>query len=239
MYRTSLKLIATAMLGLGAMPVATAADLPVKAVRAPAALVVSNIWAGFYIGGHCGGAWGRTVAHTIDDEDVFDSTLKPSGWLCGGQAGYNWQSGGFVLGAEGDLGYLGLKKTDILPSDDENTVSRLVKYGWYGTATGRLGYAWDQWLLYLKGGYAVARIRHAGFETGSGENVYDVSATRSGYTVGGGLEYAVSPNWSWKVEYLYMDFGRRTTVTSDPEVTVENRDDVHTVKVGLNYRFRL
>ena len=142
-----------------------------------------------------------------------------------------------VFGLEGDLGYLWLKKEGVHPRDAGDSAFSSVKYGWYGTATGRLGYAWDQWLLYLKGGLAFARIQHAGFEIDGGDEAYDISKTKTGGAVGGGLEYAVSRNWSWKVEYLYMDFGHVTTVTSDPLVTVENRDHVHTVKLGVNYRF--
>jgi outer membrane immunogenic protein len=144
-----------------------------------------------------------------------------------------------VFGLEGDLGYLWIKKQEIQPSDDDNTALRSVKYGGYGTLTGRVGYSWDQWLLYIKGGLAIARIRHTGMEVAGdfGDNAYDVSKTRTGGTAGGGVEYAVSPNWSWKVEYLYMDFGKKTVVTSDPAVAVENRDHIHTVKLGVNYHF--
>jgi outer membrane immunogenic protein len=219
---------------------AIAADMPVRMpVKAAPAPVIVQYWSGLYIGGHCGAAWGRTTAHTVDDEDIFDNRLKPTGWLCGGQVGHNWLSGNVLFGLEGDLGYLSLKKSEIQPSDDDNTALRSVKYSWYATLTGRLGYTSGQWLLFVKGGAAFARIKHTGFEvTGDpGDNAYSLSKTRVGAAVGGGVEYAVSPNWSWKLEYLYMDFGRKTAVTSDPDVTVQNRDQVHTVKIGVNYRF--
>ena len=82
-----------ALLALAVAGPAIAADMPVRApvYKASPAMIAAHNWTGFYIGGHCGGAWGRTSAHTIDDDDVFDNRLSPNGGFCGGQLGHNWQ----------------------------------------------------------------------------------------------------------------------------------------------------
>jgi outer membrane immunogenic protein len=219
---------------------AVAADMPIKApVKAPlAAAVVAHNWSGFYVGGNCGYAWGQTTTQTIDGGDVFYSDLHPNGAMCGGQAGYNWQSAALVFGVEGDIGYLWLKKSPIVVGDDDALDLRTVKYGGYGTITGRIGYSWGQALAYVKGGAAFARISHSGYELPvAGSNAYDVSKTRTGWLVGGGLEYALTQNWSWRVEYLYMDFGDTSNTTTDTSITINHKDKVQAVTLGFNYKF--
>jgi outer membrane immunogenic protein len=112
-----------------------------------------------------------------------------------------------------------------------------VKYRWYATFTGRLGITQDRWLVYVKGGGAVARIKNTRtqFEGGSIGDDFQVSKTRFGWTLGGGVEYATSPLWSWKIEYLYMDFGTKHTTFLDDPVEYKNR--VHTIKLGVNRRW--
>ena len=237
---------------------AVAADLPVKAPpKIPAAIPVYD-WTGFYLGGHCGGAWGRARTSNLTvPEGGFDSDFlvsydrTPAGGLCGGQLGYNWQAANWVFGLEGDLGYLGLKKESILSSPDRvngdsgDFVS--VKYdSWYATATGRLGYSWNQWLLYVKGGAAWAHIRNSAADVDNGTEIdpsdfVQISKTRTGWALGGGLEYLFAPQWSAKLEYLYLDFGAHTVSHFDTAFDVvdqfELRNRVHTVKLGLNYHF--
>jgi outer membrane immunogenic protein len=209
-----------------------AADMPVKAAKAAAVVAPPFSWTGPYWGLHCGAAWGKT--HSTDFEDGV--TVKPAGGFCGGQLGYNWQNANWVVGAEGDLGYFLLRDTNSVFDGVEEFEAR-VKYGWYGTLTGRLGIAADRSLFYLKGGAAFARITNIWTEFNAGviDESSQISKTKAGWTAGGGWEYAVAPNWSWKIEYLYMDFGK-TRTTSDDE-PLEHRNRVHTVKLGVNYRF--
>jgi outer membrane immunogenic protein len=222
-----------------------AADMRAPVAKAPASVVAAPFsWTGPYAGLHCGYAWGRTT--TSGDAGAFDPpagpiaiTIDPDGWLCGAQAGYNWQTGSWLFGVEGDLGYLGVNERAInqgVPTDADDLVA--VKYGWYGTLTGRIGPVWDRSALYLKGGAAVAHIHNtAGDANGNDTGDFtDISKTKWGWALGGGYEQIVSSQWSWKVEYLYLDFGKTTSGNGDGN-TFEHRNRVHTVKLGLNYRF--
>ena len=235
------------LLGLTALSVgaASAADLPAKAPVYKAPIPVAYNWTGLYVGLHVGGAWGRTTTENVApfggfDEGIFESySLNSSGVFGGGQFGYNWQRSNWVYGLEFDIGYLGLKKEINIPTvPPDDFVS--VKYGWYGTFTGRLGYAWNNALLYAKGGGAVARIRNIASDLDGGvfdpADYSETSTTKLGWALGGGLEYGLTPKWSIKGEYLYMDFGKITSTNASAE-QFTHRNQVHTAKVGLNYRF--
>jgi outer membrane immunogenic protein len=217
-------------------------------------------WTGFYIGVHAGYGWGDSsigdggtklgrdgppfgafacgVAQTGNYcGDPFD--LEPEGWLGGAQLGVNWQRGRLVLGIEGDIGYLGADEQSVLdrPFGDQDFAS--VEYGWYGTLTGRLGLALDRSLLYVKGGLAVARIDMEAADMDNGEifegSRVSTSDTQLGWALGGGIEHALTDRLSVKAEYLYMDFGSDTVRSSDGDI-YEHEHQIHTAKIGLNYR---
>jgi outer membrane immunogenic protein len=136
----------------------------------------------------------------------------------GVQVGYDTQfSPNWVFGLEANYSFL----------DTNGNI--LVNRG-LGSVTGRLGYTWGPALLYVKGGYGWADSRFVNGFAGSGG--------RDGYTVGGGLEYLFTQNWSGKVEYQYYDFGTVNFVGPAPGLVAGSfRNDQHTIKVGLNYRF--
>jgi outer membrane immunogenic protein len=218
----------------------TAADMPRRVPVEPAPVAFS--WNGFYVGGHTGVAVGRTTTSNNAPYGGFDAgvplsfDLNPVMIFGGGQLGYNWQYGAYVFGLESDIGYLGLRET-IRPAPDD-FVS--LHYGWYATMTGRLGFASNSVLTYVKGGAAVASITNQAGNMVGGvidpDGFADTKKTRWGWTVGAGFEYAVARNWSVKTEYLFMDFGKHTTANLDGD-TFTNRNQVHTWKVGVNYRF--
>jgi outer membrane immunogenic protein len=108
-----------------------------------------------------------------------------------------------------------------------------------GSVTGRLGYAWGPALLYAKGGYAWRGNDTIGVSVGGVPVAFTTDANhRDGYTVGAGLEYLFAPNWSVKGEYQYYNFGSTAFTTGPaPIVGARFRDDDHTVKLGINYRF--
>jgi len=223
---------------------AGAADLP-RRMPVPEYVAPAFSWNGFYIGGHAGVAVGKTSTSNNAPYGGFDAdvplsyNLNPVGIFGGGQVGYNWQRGVWVFGVEGDFGYLGLNDSISAVATPGNFVE--VQYGWYGTITGRLGVAvYDRLLTYVKGGAAVASITNsAGALAGAVVDPADYSETKKtrwGWTVGTGFEYALNQSWSVKSEYLYMNFGKFNATNIDGD-TFTHKNQVHTLKVGLNYRF--
>jgi outer membrane immunogenic protein len=162
---------------------------------------------------------------------------NPVGIFGGGQIGYNWQLGSILLGAEVDGGYLGGRESQRPAPDDLVQ----VQYGWYGTATARGGFVYDRLLTYVKGGAAVARIRNTASDL-DGVGAIDptdfsqTNSTRWGWTLGSGFEYALLPNWTVKSEYLYMDFGTKSSGNLDGDV-FQHQNRLQTFKIGLNYKW--
>lgn len=217
---------------------AQAADMKVKKPvykAPPPPVAVINDWSGFYVGGHVGYGWANTVSSGVSGLpfDVAGASVgvKPSGWLGGLQFGYNMAMQQFLLGLEVDFGYLGISGTSTV-----GTSFASVNYGWYSVIAGRLGLAMDTALVYVKGGFAMARIGNEAGLVGDATDFTSTSGTRTGYAIGGGLEYALSRQWSVKGEYLYMDFGDTRSGNLDGD-TFNHANSLHTFKVGLNYRF--
>jgi outer membrane immunogenic protein len=190
-------------------------------------------WTGFYLGGNLGYSWGSTLT-SPGAGDPFDGAggfvIHPSGWVGGIQGGYNWQMDNVLAGFEADLGVLGA-------SDGQHGAAKFaeIDYGAYGALTGRLGLVNDRWLFYFKGGLALAEIENRAGAF-SATDITDVDTTRLGWTLGGGAEFAFTPDWSMKFEYMYMDFGQDSSGNADGD-TFHHDNSLHTVKVGVNYHF--
>jgi outer membrane immunogenic protein len=212
---------------------ALAADLPVKAPIYKAVAPMFN-WTGCYVGAHLGGGWGSK--HWSSQDFGNHGSHDVDGWLGGGQIGCDYQTGQWVFGIEGDFSWARLEGDSIDRQFTDDTLHS--KVDWLATATGRFGYAFDRTLLYVKGGGAWARDK---YWISAGGNTYSrADETRSGWTVGTGLEYAFAPNWSAKLEYSYIDFGNERITFSCGACLANVRDidqHIHVVKVGLNYRF--
>lgn len=164
-------------------------------------------WAGPYLGGNVGYEWGS----------VDNNSSKPSGFVGGVQAGYNFQNGPWVFGVEGDIQAAGADDT-FAPWKFSNP--------WFGTLRGRAGYAFSNVLFYGTAGLAFGELRGQTF--GGTE-----SHTTAGWTIGGGAEMGLAPNWSAKLEYLYIDLS-----TSQFAITgVSNGYSASIVRAGVNYRF--
>lgn len=212
---------------------AFAADMPARPyAKAPAysAPAVVYNWTGFYVGGHLGGAFaGENNLQSNDARFLggvqagFDYQFAPN-WVLGAEAQYSWLSGG--SNNNGVIFPAGTLVTG-------RTADQI------GSVTGRLGYTWGPALLYAKGGYAWREGNNIAMTNAGVPQAFTTSGnSKDGYTVGAGLEYLFAPNWSAKAEYQYYNFGN-TTVTAGPADTVgaRFRNDEHTVKVGVNYRF--
>jgi outer membrane immunogenic protein len=210
---------------------ALAADLPARTYsKAPAYVPPAPIynWTGFYVGGHIGGAFGG------------DSSLQgSSGQFLGGvQGGVDYQfAPNWVIGAEAQYSWLANNNNNgvLFPAGTLITSN----YDQIGSATGRFGYTWGPGLLYAKGGYAWRDNNNIGVSVGGVPVAFATTGNHSdGYTVGAGLEYMFAPNWSAKIEYQYYNFGNTTFTAGTPEIIgARFRDDEHTVKLGINYRF--
>lgn len=221
------------------------APAPVSYKDAPA-YVPADTWAGFYLGingGYGWGANGNSVQYN-DGLGAFDQSKRatPEGGFGGGQMGYNFQSGSFVYGVETDF-----QGADISGSSRGATVGGLGynardRVDWFGTARGRLGYAFDRTLIYGTGGFAYGNVnQRASLSDGAGGAAsFRNSSTQTGYTVGGGVEYKINPSWSLKAEYQYIDLGTaKLTGTDTAGVGVSTNaldTNFNTARVGLNYR---
>jgi outer membrane immunogenic protein len=228
----------------GFVSVAAAASQPAKArVYSPPPPVTVPTWTGFYIGAHIGGGfatsdWADTVPATVG---LDDANLKPSGFLGGGQIGYNYQINNIVLGIEGEGTWANLTNS-VSGCFQDATQTCTTKANEFATVTGRVGITWYRALLYAKGGAAWGHFKYENPDPVFGPSPdYFASDTRSGWIVGGGIEYALNNNWSVKLEYDYLDFGASTltfTGIAGDTFTETITDRVQMVKFGANYLFR-
>ena len=209
---------------------AFAADMPPRTYKAPPAYTAPALiydWTGFYIGGHVGGAF-------AGDNSLAGSDAR---FMGGVQGGFDYQFAPYgVLGVEAQYSWLNSNTTGVqfpggsLITENNNQL---------GSVTGRVGYTWGPGLIYAKGGYAWRDNPNIGVSVAGAPVAFTTDGNhKNGWTVGAGLEYMFAPNWSAKAEYQYYNFGN-TTFASGPADVVGSRfrDDEHTVKVGVNYRF--
>jgi outer membrane immunogenic protein len=201
---------AAALVAAGCTMSAQAADLG-YAPRAPYTVyqpLNAWSWAGPYLGGNLGYAWGS----------VDNAAPQPSGVSGGVQAGYNWQLGSpVVFGIEGDL---------QATAADDTFAPYKFSNPWFGTVRGRVGYAVNNILFYGTAGLAFGELQGETF--GLSE-----SHTSAGWTAGLGAEFGLSPNWSAKIEYLYVDLSdERFSITG-----TSNGYNFGVVRAGVNYHF--
>lgn len=215
---------------LAAAGPAAAADLPLKA---PALKAVYD-WTGFYIGGQVGyggGSIGPGSNPLPAQGVVFPPSL--TGLIGGYQAGYNRQfSNRVVLGLEADASFTSPQDAArLVPAPFNATLD------YAGTVRGRIGYAFGPWMPYATGGFAWAHS-HVNLNDANGDVFAAPGQIHTGWTAGAGVEFAVSGNWSARLEYDYVDLSRQAYDLGSfglPRVDVDPR--VHLVKLGLNYRF--
>lgn len=190
---------------------ASAADLPYRS-RAPYTVnqpLNGYSWAGPYLGGTLGYEWGN----------VSSTGAKPSGIAGGVTGGYNWQSGNVVFGLEGDLQATGA---------DDKFASYKFSNPWFGTVRGRIGYAFNNVLIYGTGGLAFGSLQGESLINGLQQ-----SKTSAGYAVGVGAEVGIYQNWTAKIEYLYVNLSSNDYTLTN----ASNGLDFGTVRLGVNYHF--
>ncbi|QOG18917.1 MULTISPECIES: outer membrane protein [Bradyrhizobium] len=228
---------------------AGAADLAARPyTKAPPMIAAIYDWSGFYIGANGGygtsrKCWDQTVGFA---PGVSEGCHDATGAVAGGQVGYRWQSSTFVFGleAQGDWADLSGRNTSTVLG-----VANRTRVDAFGLFTGQVGYAWNNALLYVKGGAAVTRDRYSGIGTGglAGAEFDRANETRWGGTVGVGFEYGFAPNWSVGLEYDHMFMGHRdvtllATGLAAPAAGTFSRterigQDVDLITARINYRF--
>jgi outer membrane immunogenic protein len=219
-------------------------------------------WTGLYVGVNGGYSWGRasadaSVSGTVNGvpfEESGSRSADINGWLGGGQIGYNLQSNGWVFGVEADFQWTG-QSGGISECFDPVCVKATLDLDWFGTVRGRVGYrVFPDTLLYFTGGLAYghlsANASASGIPVIGSASVSD-SETRTGWVIGGGLEWALDRSWRVKAEYLYMDLGTMQSkfgpvsastggefpidVSASGIVRTDFTDQI--VRVGLSYKF--
>jgi outer membrane immunogenic protein len=221
-------------------------------------------WTGFYIGAHVGYGWGD-LKWTDTDTSTFPDgpqafpgpegpeVLVEQSWdgvIAGGQLGYNYQFGHFVIGAEGEFSF-----SDVGVSSSVHTESFTNDFktnsDWVGTFGLRVGYAWNHFLFYAKGGGAVTHqeysLDHTVLDEGTPFPVdrFKADETRIGPMIGGGIEYALTCHWSVKAEYTCLFLGKDDITGTNVEAGTGPESESYeadlkkqnTVRVGLNYKF--
>ena len=252
------QLVSVALVALAASGSANAADMPVRNAPPP----IWN-WSGGYIGVHVGAQAGRTDFSDPYGSPIFGDYVRTPGFLAGGQIGYNWQAHGssWVFGIEADAAGITSNGTNTCFAVSTRFLSSdcRVRPNATATLTGRIGQALGadgRTLVYAKGGLALVHNNldiTVGGDAGTDGGVIAIAPAtstsywRAGGTVGGGVEHALTPAWSFKVEYDYLRFASATAATPPtmhrvpplvdvPASTTDVRQDLHHVKVGLNYR---
>jgi outer membrane immunogenic protein len=200
---------AVVLVAAGCSVQAQAADLPYAPRQGYTVNQPLNAysWAGPYLGANLGYAWGS----------IDNNPAKPSGFVGGAQAGYNWQTGPWVFGVEGDIQATGAEDT-FAPWKFSNP--------WFGTLRGRAGYAVSNILFYGTGGLAFGELRGETFGLSD-------SHTTAGWTIGAGTEVGLTSNLTAKIEYLYVDLSNSNFVVTG----AQNGYRFGTVRAGLNYHF--
>lgn len=233
------------LIALGTAP-AMAADLAARPyTKAPPIIAAAYDWSGFYVGAN--GGWGTSR----NCWDYLGTTATPavalgegchdaSGGTAGGQVGYNWQISTWVFGVEAQGNWADFKGSNVNQLGGGLTTNQ-TKVDAFGLFTARVGYAWSNALLYVKGGAAVTSDKYTRFRTATGVFNDDASETRWGATVGTGLEYGFTPNWSFAVEYDHLFLGGRDLTFSPVLPNVSNvshiKQDVDVVTARINYRW--
>lgn len=195
---------------------------------------------GLYVGGHAGGAWGDIDTTNVTNGTAywgltpgFSAPGEVDGVLGGGQIGYDFKFSGWVFGVELAGSYGDVDQTLLPFVDDVYT----VEANWLANASARIGWLWNgRTLLYAKGGYAMAEIETTETDTvAPNTGAFSTSERHSGWLAGGGIEHMISDEFSFGIEYAYMDLGeqdhRPPLIVNDVEVTLQ------TVTARLNWHF--
>jgi outer membrane immunogenic protein len=229
---------------------ALAADMAVKAPPTP----TIPSWTGFYLGANLGLGIGNKKFYDLYGpvpDFALDANAGVQGWIGGLQAGYNYQINSLVFGIEGQFDWSGVRSNFSCFSFGNQTCSANAE--WFATLTGRVGALFGPALLYVNGGAAWTRDTVTDVATTAGcvpsggtivcsapGDLFSGSQIRPGWTVGGGIEYRLTPNWSVRAQYQYMNFGERPITLTDGGTGIfpeEVKQQIQLIEAGFNYSF--
>jgi outer membrane immunogenic protein len=224
---------------LSASGFAFAADLAVRAPLPPPPAPIYD-WTGFYVGGNVGGTWSTTdwtFFNGPPNGNFEPFSQDTSSWIAGGQVGYRYQlTPNWVLGVEASWSGTDLKDTSLSVLNAESKITDLL------LVTGSVGYAVNNWLTYVKGGYANANVDFNTFVPSTGGTTTASDNREGGWTVGGGFEYGFTPYISAGIEYDFsrINIGDRNQIVSNgfsaPETVTSAHADFQTVMARLNFQ---
>jgi outer membrane immunogenic protein len=217
--------------------------------KAPPMVSPAYDWSGFYVGINGGGGWNRNC---WSNTSFFGAPVSPSaaegcgsgsGGTVGGQIGYRWQAASWVFGVEAQGNWANISGSNtslVFPN-----ISNQSNVDSFGLFTGQVGYAWNNVLLYVKGGAAVTGNQYSSWSNITGNELSTANDTRWGGTVGVGLEYGFAPNWSVAVEYDHLFMGTDNNAftgvaPANLGINTRNEDisqDIDLVTARINYRF--
>ena len=274
------KILLSSVALLGLTAAAVAADLPSRrAAPAPYVAVPVFTWTGFYVGVNAGYGFSNNDRNGLGTYTVApggvtgapfaagtvltngNTTGSNDGFVGGGQIGYNYQIGQFVIGIEADAQFADLNnaRPGTVVTDTPHLAgfagAQNANFGgidWFGTVRGRLGYAIDRMMIYGTGGFAFGGADQKGFTDNFGTFRDNRDETRTGFAAGGGIEYAFTPNLTGKIEGLVVNLERNRNNgfigtytaggTTTPVYTTgfgrsSNNSEFAVVRAGLNYKF--
>ena len=247
-------LLATAgLVSMGMASPAFAADLPARTyTKAPAIVAPIYDWSGFYIGLNAGGASSHDCFTLTSDNgnaivpNPSEGCHNATGGLAGGQIGYRWQTASWVFGveAQGDWANLTGSNASLTARIAYNNQTKIDAVGLF---TGQVGYAWNNVLLYLKGGAAVTDNKYSSFFpvsnvfAAAGVPFNQASDTRWGGAVGTGIEIGFALNWTVGFEYDHLFTGNPNVTFPPTNIAVGRSDNIRQAvdmgTVRVNYRF--
>jgi outer membrane immunogenic protein len=226
---------------------AFAADLGVRPTL-PQPLIPPFTWTSCYAGLHAGGGWGEK--DLTDTLGIFSgitgfasANVDITGYMIGGQIGCNYQfAPSWVVGIEGAASGGSISKTGNIAVPGGDDASFKATTDFLASITGKIGYAWDRWMLYGKGGVALVGDRYHIADVAQ-TYAFDGSEDRIGWTAGAGIEWAFTPEWSVKLEYDYYGFGTKSVLLIDSTgnngpTPVNIKQNVQVVLLGVNFHAR-
>ncbi|MEN3931616.1 outer membrane protein [Microvirga sp. W0021] len=243
------RLLVTLLAATGLSSAAFASDLPYGSNNNYYAPAQSFTWAGFYAGLNAGYGWNTSDDNKINDHFgtlSYGGSKKSDGFTGGLQIGYNFQSGSIVYGLEADLNMANLRRRDSgfgNYTGKAETYSVSSKTSWFGTIRPRLGFAvTDRFLVFATGGLAYGKVKlNSEYQTGFYQLGGNNDDMRWGWTLGAGVEYAITNNLTIKGEYAYIDLSDKSHTwqgrTNFNAMTVKDSPSFQVLRAGVNYKF--